>query len=180
MVLNSPRLTFKEINRDALQQVHALHSLPETDRFNTLGLPGSITVTENIVNRWLEAASVNPREQYVFTVLQKDTGLFTGVCGIKMGKINYRSAELWYKLHPEFWNKGYATEAVKTLLDFCFSDLGLHRVEAGCAVENLASVKVLEKSGFTREGRKRKILPIRGEWVDNYFYAILKEDLNSD
>jgi len=49
-------------------------------------------------------------------------------------------------------------------------------VEAGCAVDNLASVKVLEKSGFTREGRSRKLLPIRGEWADNYFYSILEEE----
>jgi [ribosomal protein S5]-alanine N-acetyltransferase len=54
--------------------------------------------------------------------------------------------------------------------------LRLHRIEAGCAVENIPSIKVLEKAGMTREGLKRKKLPIRGEWKDNYFYAILEED----
>ncbi len=61
-------------------------------------------------------------------------------------------------------------------MNFGFNDLKLHRIEAGCAVENIASSKVLEKVGMTKEGIKRKILPIRGEWKDNYFYAILEED----
>ena len=64
------------------------------------------------------------------------------------------------------------------LLDFGFNDLKLHRIEAGCAVENIASIKTLEKAGFTKEGMKRKKLPIRGEWKDNFFYGILEEDYN--
>ena len=69
-----------------------------------------------------------------------------------------------------------AYEALNKLLDFGFNDMRLHRIEAGCAVENIASSKVLEKVGMTKEGMKRKKLPIRGEWKDNYFYAILEED----
>ena len=72
--------------------------------------------------------------------------------------------------------KGYATEAVKRLLGFAFHDLKLHRVEAGCDVDNLASARVLEKAGLQREGRKRKVLPIRGDWKDNFIYGILEED----
>jgi [ribosomal protein S5]-alanine N-acetyltransferase len=93
-----------------------------------------------------------------------------------LGVPNYQSGEVWYKLHKDFWGKGYATEAVTRILKFCFIDLNLHRIEAGCAVENVGSIRVLEKAGMTREGRKRKNLPIRGEWKDNYFYAILEED----
>jgi len=58
-------------------------------------------------------------------------------------------------------------------------ELQLHRIEAGCSVDNIASSKVLEKVGMTREGMKRKKLPIRGEWKDNYFYAILEDDFNN-
>ena len=47
---------------------------------------------------------------------------------------------------------------------------------AGVATENIQSIRVLEKSGMTREGLRRKVLPIRGEWVDNYEYAIVEDD----
>jgi ribosomal-protein-alanine N-acetyltransferase len=97
---------------------------------------------------------------------------------LNLGKVNYRTTEVWFKIHKDFWRKGYTTEALTKLLDFGFNDLKLHRIESGCAVENIASSKVLEKAGMKREGMKRKKLPIRGEWKDNYFYGILEEDFN--
>ena len=81
-----------------------------------------------------------------------------------------------YSLLPDYWGQGYATEAVRGLIGYAFEELGLHRLEAGVATGNLASIRVLEKAGMTREGLKRKILPIRGTWVDNFHYAILDED----
>ena len=57
-----------------------------------------------------------------------------------------------------------------------FEDLKLHRVQAGAATENIGSHKVMEKAGMMREGLKRKVLPIRGDWYDNYMYAILEDD----
>jgi RimJ/RimL family protein N-acetyltransferase len=62
------------------------------------------------------------------------------------------------------------------VLEFGFNELLLHRIEAGVATENSASIKVLEKIRMQREGLRRKILPIRGEWKDNFHYAILDED----
>ena len=61
-------------------------------------------------------------------------------------------------------------------LDYGFETLKLHRIEAGTAVGNDRSIRVLERIGMKREGIRRKILPIRGEWVDNYHYAILDDD----
>ena len=61
-------------------------------------------------------------------------------------------------------------------MNFCFSELKLHRVEAGCATANIASIKVLKKCGMIKEAQRRKLLPIRGEWFDNFEYAILEED----
>ena len=95
---------------------------------------------------------------------------------MNIGKPNFRTAEVWYKLHPAYWKQGYTKEALASLLKFAFLDLNLHRVEAGCAVENIASIKVLENAGMIREGQKRKVLPIRGNRVDNYFYAMLETD----
>ncbi len=92
----------------------------------------------------------------------------------------FRIAEVWYKLHSNFWGKGYATECLNRILEFGFGELGLHRIEAGCAVENLGSIRVLEKAGMTREGRKRKVLPLKDGWSDNFHYAILATDLNNE
>ena len=77
---------------------------------------------------------------------------------------------------PIYWGRGYATEAAKRVIRFGFEMLNLHRIEAGVATENKRSIKVLEKAGMSIEGIRRKILPIRGNWVDNYHYAILEDD----
>lgn len=76
----------------------------------------------------------------------------------------------------DYWGKGYGTEALNRILDFGFSGLKLHRIEAGCAVNNSASIKVLEKTGMIQEGRGRQSLPLKSGWSDNFKYAILESD----
>lgn len=174
--LQTSRLHLRQVLKTDLKDIHELLSLPETDRFNTLGIPETIQEIEKIINDWCINQNANLPTSYIFCVDLLDTKNFIGLIGLNIGKPKYKTAEVWYKIHPAQWNKGYATEALSKLIEFGFNELGLHRIEAGCAVENMASVKVLEKVGMKREGLKRKILPIRGEWKDNYFYAILEED----
>jgi ribosomal-protein-alanine N-acetyltransferase len=170
------RLIIREINLADTGNIHILHSLPETDKFNTLGIPDNIQVTEGIVGDWLYSHSLVPRTAYIFCLEQRSTNEFTGLMAMNLSRPKNKSAEVWYKIHTDHWNKGYTTEALKALLAYGFDTLGLHRISAGCAVENIASIRVLEKAGMQREGRCRGILPIRGQWLDNYIYAILEED----
>ena len=67
------------------------------------------------------------------------------------------------------------TAAVRALLPFAFGALRLHRVEAACIPSNAASVRLLEKTGFTREGYAREYLCINGIWQDHLLYARLKD-----
>ena len=81
---------------------------------------------------------------------------------------------------PTHWGNGYATEISKRLIKFGFEYLKLHRIEAGVATGHLKSIKILEKVGMKREGIRRKILPIRGEWKDNFHYAVVEDDEIND
>lgn len=179
MQLQTTRLKLQELSLDDLEEIHQLHSLPKIDQYNTLGIPESINATEILLTGWLEQQNAIPRISYIFSIRSIDTNEFVGLMALNLGKSNFKIAEVWYKIHPDYWRQGYTTEALMTLLKFGFSELGLHRIEAGCAIENIASIKVLEKVGMTREGRKRKVLPIRGEWVDNYFYSILETEFKA-
>ncbi len=175
MQLKSKHILFREVLEDDIPQIHQLNILPEVDKYNTLGIPKNIEETQDLTISWITAQQQNPREKYVW-LLQNEEGYFIGLFGLNKGKKNYFNAEIWYKLFPEFWNKGFATEAVNCVLNFCFFELKLHRITAGCATENVASIKVLQKAGFKKEAHHRKILPIRGHWIDNYEFAILEED----
>lgn len=176
MILKSKRLEIRFVNESDLKAIHQLLILPETDRFNTLGLPKNIEVTKLFIDDWVKAMQKEKITNYTFTMIDKQSDKFIGLFGLNLGREIYKSGEVWYKLHPDFWGKGFATESLNCILDFCFKDLNLHRVEAGCAVENIASFKVMEKVGMIREGRCRKVLPLENGWSDTFEYAILDTD----
>jgi len=72
--------------------------------------------------------------------------------------------------------KGLMTAAVKAAVAFAFDALNLNRVEAACLPNNAASIRLLEKVGFTREGYARKFLCIDGLWQDHLLYGMVRDD----
>lgn len=79
----------------------------------------------------------------------------------------FLSSFLGYKLDRDHWSRGYMTEAVGKIVEFAFSDLLLHRIEANVMPGNNASLKVLEKNGFKYEGLSKEYLKINGVWEDH-------------
>jgi len=174
MVLHTERLILRSIQLEDLEKIHDLHSQRETDEFNTLGIPRSINETETVFLDWIKES--NNRSLWVFAIELTQGNAFVGLIGLKCGRPKFRQAEVWFKIFKDHWNRGYTTEALTRVLEFGFVDLSLHRIEAGTAVENIGSIRVLEKAGMTREGQKRKVLPLKKGWSDNYIYAILEDD----
>lgn len=176
MDLRTPRLQLRELTAEDVQAVHHLHSLPAVDEFNTLGLPASQEVTKQLLANWLRQQQARPRTSYILYAQLRENKEFVGLLALTVGKAAFQNGEVWYKVLPAHWGQGLTTEALSELVRVGFDELHLHRIEAGCAVENRASIRVLEKVGMRREGRKRQNLPIRGQWVDSYFFAILDSD----
>jgi len=174
--LSSKRLKIEPIVWSDLENIHQLHSLPEVDEFNTLGIPANLEETKQVIKPWIEEYQIQKIRNYTLAIRLLDSDQFIGLFGLKLGSEKFKRGEVWYKLHPDYWRKGYATEALNRVLNFGFGKLKLHRIEAGCAVQNIGSIKVLEKVGMTREGHRRKILPLKSGWSDNYEYAILDTD----
>jgi ribosomal-protein-alanine N-acetyltransferase len=176
MKIITARLELIEINSEDIPDIHHLHSFPEVDEFNTLGLPQDLEETRNVLLPVLEDQKNENRIFFVWKIIEKDTSSFIGIAGMTLSADKFKLGEIYYKLLPSSWGLGYATEVSKALIKSSFEDFKLHKVEAGVATENVKSIRVLEKSGMIREGLRRKILPIRGEWKDNYHYAIVEDD----
>ena len=172
----SERTKLRLIELKDLDLIHQLHSLPETDKFNTLGIPKDIEETRFVIEPWIADNKFNEIRNFTFAIEDKISKKFIGLFGLKLGNEKYRRGEVWYKLHPNFWKKGYGTESLKAVINFGFERLKLHRIQAGCAVNNIGSIKVLEKAGMTREGRGRQTLPLKTGWSDNFEYSILETD----
>lgn len=176
MELESKRLILKEIIWEDMEDIHNLYSLPEVDEYNTLGIPKNIEETKNNIRHIIDAQKTEGRKSYSWKIVKKDSDEFIGMAGITLSANRFKLGEIYYELFPSQWGQGYATEVAKTLIKAGFDNFNLHKVEAGVATENIRSIRVLEKSGMTREGLRRKILPIRGQWKDNYHYAIVEDD----
>jgi len=170
------RIKLRLIEPSDLDSIHKLHSLPETDEFNALGIPKNIEETKNIIKPWVMENKLSKIKNYTFAIENRLDKKIIGLFGLKLGNEKYRRGEVWYKIHSDFWNKGYATESLKAVINFGLENLKLHRIEAGCAVENIGSIKVLEKAGMVREGRLRQVLPLKSGWSDNFEYSILETD----
>jgi [ribosomal protein S5]-alanine N-acetyltransferase len=86
----------------------------------------------------------------------------------------HHRAELGYMLHPNFWRQGIMSETLAAILNFGFNQLQFHSVEANVSPQNTASIKLLEKHHFVREGYFRENYMLRGKLVDTATYSLLK------
>jgi len=114
---------------------------------------------------------------YALFVLRKSDNALVG--GLTLANIRRGCAQagsLGYWMGAPYARQGYMTAAVNVVIPFAFGTLRLHRVEAACIPGNMASLKLLEKTGFKREGVARQYLCIDGIWQDHLLYARLKDD----
>jgi ribosomal-protein-alanine N-acetyltransferase len=103
-------------------------------------------------------------------------GAFLGECLLFNFNKDSRRAEIGYALLPAHWSRGYVSEALPALIDQAFGPLGLNRLEADIDPANAASHRVLERHGFTREGRLRERWIVRGKPSDSAMYGLLARE----
>ena len=124
------------------------------------------------------AEDVAEDRAYPFVVVRESDDVIVGgvtLANVRRGIVQAGTIGDW--IGQPFAGRGYMTSALRVLLPTLFGELNLHRVEAACIPTNHASVKVLEKCGFAREGLARRYLCINGVWQDHYLYGLLDEDV---
>ena len=85
---------------------------------------------------------------------------------------------LFRSLHRDYWKHGFGTELAHELLRFGFEELKCHRIYASCVADNYGSYRVMERNNMRREAHFVKNRKHRGEWLDEYIYAILDDEWN--
>jgi ribosomal-protein-alanine N-acetyltransferase len=113
---------------------------------------------------------------YAFFVFRKsDEALVGGVNLRDVRRGVAQSGALGYWVGEPHARKGYTLDAVRTVSEFAFQRLGLHRLEAACVPENEASHRLLLRAGFEAEGRARAYLKIDGRWRDHLLFGMVNE-----
>jgi len=114
---------------------------------------------------------------YAFFISRRRDNVLVG--GLTLANIRRgcaQAASLGYWMGAPYARAGHMTAAVNAVIPFAFGTLKLHRIEAACIPANIASVRLLEKTGFKREGFARQYLCIDGVWQDHLLYARLESD----
>ena len=111
-----------------------------------------------------------------FIFRQADYALLGGITLSNVNRGMTQTATLGYWMGERHAGRGGMTRAVRALTPFAFGTLHLHRLEAACLPHNGASMRLLEKVGFRREGLARGLVCINGRWQDHIVFALLSDD----
>lgn len=123
------------------------------------------------------AEDLRSDQAYPFFLFRKsDSALVGGLTLANIRRGVAQAGSLGYWMGQRYAGRGYMTAAVGALLPFAFGALRLHRLEAACIPTNVASIRLLEKTGFAREGFAREYLCINGTWQDHLLYGLLRDD----
>lgn len=172
--LQSARLFFREINENDIPEVMELRGNAETMKF----IPRPLVTNEEealahintILSKKKESDAIN------WVITEKGSNSLIGIIGFfRTQHENFRS-ELGYMILPQHHNKGYVTEAIKTVLNFGFNTLNLHSVNAIIDPNNFASARVLEKNGFKKEAHFIEDFFWNDEFLDSVHYGLLKRE----
>ena len=173
VTLSTDRLVLREFTRGDFDAVHHYASDPEVVKYMAWG-PNTRAETRRFLERNIQAQVVKPRTSYELAI--EFNGELIGGCGLTIHSLSDKRAEIGYCIRRENWGKGIATEVAGGLIRYGFSELKMHRIEAKCDPDNIASYIVMEKNGMQREGVLRQDKNIRGEWRDSYIYSILSHE----
>ncbi|MGG4090914.1 GNAT family N-acetyltransferase [Paenibacillus lautus] len=110
-------------------------------------------------------------------IVDKETGKIIGTSGFMSWNVHHAKAELGYALSKDYWNRGYMTEVIRTIISFGFERMGLVRIEASCHPLNVGSARVMEKAGMSYEGLLRKAIWVKGSHEDLKLYSIIMDDV---
>ncbi|MFJ2620063.1 GNAT family N-acetyltransferase [Glutamicibacter sp. NPDC087344] len=162
-------LSLRKFTADDFEAVHAYATDPLVYQYTLWG-PNSPEQTQTFIN---EAMAEDPANLQLAVALD---GTVIGAGAVWATNTEHDCGELGYTLNRAYWGRGYATLVAGFLRDLGFGTLGLHRIEATCSPENHGSRRVLEKTGFTYEGRLREHKLVRSQRRDSLVFSRLATD----
>lgn len=170
MKLHTQRLLLREFVEADVEPMHAWHNDP---RYLEHYPVESMTLddTRALVQRFIDWQRAQPRWRWQLAVTRLDTAQLIGCVGVRRAAVDAPDADVGYELNPVHWGQGYVTEAMGALLTFVFEDIALAEVNARVVDTNAASLRVLQRLGFSHafdlppgEGRDGQMWPQRAEY----------------
>ncbi len=149
----------------------------EIAKYTTIPHPYKLKNAEDFIKTTHQ--KMRKKKSFELGIELKENKKIIGIIGLTNINYNNKNAEIGYWLGKKYWGKGIMKEAIKLILKFGFKKLKLVRIYARVMHPNIASAKLLEKSGFKYEGRMRKTTLKKGKWMDDLKYSILNSEFKT-
>lgn len=167
--LSTERMDLKRITNSDINEVFAIRSNPKLMKYVPRPVAKNTEDAQLVINRINDGIDSN--ETLNWGMYLKTSSKLIGIIGyVRFMKDNYRG-EFGYILHQDYHGQGLIHEAVQAVVEYGFKGLKLHTVEALINPENTASIKVVERSGFEKEGRMREFIFHNNQFHDCFIYA---------
>jgi RimJ/RimL family protein N-acetyltransferase len=173
--IKGDRLVLKKLKREDLEFIYEMEKNPLVYYYEADEEPSKEKICKKH-NSNLSRMEEYPEEYLVFLIRvnQEDTPI--GQVFIQLNWEEMREWEIGYVLYPDYWGKGYATEAVMMLVKYTFENLDAHKIVGFCNANNEKSAKLMERIGMNRDGLLREGRLWHKEWCDEYVYSILERE----
>lgn len=173
-ILESDRLILRKMILTDAPQLFELRTGKETMKFIDKDKIASVQVAQDMIQNMDVQMQNNAAVMWGITL--PGSAPIIGTIGFWRIVKDHHRAEIGYMLRPEYWNKGYVSEAMNAVINYGFQKMKLHTIEANINPHNLASRRVLEKQGFQQEGFYRENYYFNGKYLDTAVFSLLKSN----
>lgn len=175
LLLETSRLLLRPIEMMDAHAIFIYRSDAEVNRFQGW-IPTDILDVNYFINYKVSQEMNLPGTWVQFVIINKITHELIGDIGIHFLSSDAFQVEIGCTLNKLFHGKGYASEALKKMIDWLFKTLNKRRIMASIDPRNLSSIKLYERLDFRKEAHFHQSIYINGEWADDLVYAILKDE----
>jgi RimJ/RimL family protein N-acetyltransferase len=176
--LTTPRLSLRRLQPDDCQDLLVFLTDEEVLQFiNVTPIP------EETIVQWLnedaKSRLTQPGKALVLAIVLQAGGTLIGYVALTLIDPAHDQVDISVLLNRAYHRKGYAKEAVRAMLAFCFVGINVHRVVALCDHRNVAGRRLLSSAGFRQEGEFVQDQWVKGEWISTCHYALLNSEYSS-
>jgi len=173
--ITTARLRLRWLTDDDVPALFAIFGDPEVTAYWSRPPLEERSGAEELLAEIHALAAAGTLFQWGIARIEDDTVI--GTCTLAAISREHRRAELGYALGRAYWGQGYASEAVRAIVQYAFDTLDLHRLEADVDPHNHASIRCLERLGFRKEGYARERYHLYGTVHDAVLYGLLRREL---